>query len=256
MAYAEQQTLFLRQALTEFPLQQQTADACGEVEADDGHRYYVKGDSNGSATRASEWICREIGEAIGISTPMAAPIQMIDGRILFGSRRIASVADDLATSKFLTIPVQSNSGESMAVGISTLVSAIYSYDMFIYNEDRHFTNYLSYDDNGKRRLFAFDFSRAFFWSWPWQGFPDRQSTTRICGRMLREVHGFDKAAADAILNRIDAIKAVSIEHMLARMPTEWLPQSKADELLGWWSGDAKSERVYALRKGIGDGSLL
>ena len=134
----------------------------GEAEADDGHRYYIKGDAHGRLVRASEWICTHLAEEVHIGAPAPMVVELLDGNVVFGSRRIAGVADSVLTLSYLTTPSLSN-GQTITPGLQSVLSSLYAFDMFIFNDDRHFGNYLSVDDNGRRRLYAFDFSRALFW---------------------------------------------------------------------------------------------
>jgi hypothetical protein len=80
------------------------------VEADDNCLYYVKGDAHGRSVRASEWICTQIAEAVGIAAPAAAAIELQNGGSVFGSRRIAGVADAAITTAYLTSSSASNIG--------------------------------------------------------------------------------------------------------------------------------------------------
>jgi len=170
--------------LIEYPPSKSTADCLGMVDADDGGLYYIKGDAHGRPIRASEWLGTHIAEAVGIQAPAPVAIERSNGEIVFGSRRIAGVADDLLTRSYL----MTSSAGNVAVpvtGLSTILSKIYALDMFLNNEDRHFGNYLSIDDNGVRRLYSFDFSRAVFWQWPWNGYPAPTTHTRTHGKLLR-----------------------------------------------------------------------
>jgi hypothetical protein len=116
---------------------------------------------------------------VGIAAPHPMIVQMRDGRLVFGSRRIAGVADDVTTANYLLSATLSNAGHQV-IGLSQVFSSIYAFDLFIFNDDRHFGNYLSLDDNGVRRFYAFDFSRALFWKWPWVGIPEPDQNTRLC----------------------------------------------------------------------------
>ncbi len=180
---ARQLPLFARKATIEFPQQKASADSLGEAEADDQNRYYIKGDAHGRPVRASEWICTHIAEEVHIGAPAPMVIERLNGDVVFGSRRIAGVADSVVTTAFLTSQTMSN-GQSSAPGLQAILSSIYAFDMFVFNDDRHFGNYLTIDDNGTRRLYAFDFSRALLWHWPWQGYPLPGSNTRRYGFML------------------------------------------------------------------------
>jgi hypothetical protein len=128
--------------------------------------------------------------------------------------------------------------------------------MFVFNDDRHFGNYLTIDDNGTRRLYAFDFSRALLWHWPWQGYPLPGSNTRRYGFMLRQFHGFDESAALDTLDRLARLTPNSLEGFVSRMPSDWLLDPMRADLANWWSNGGRDARVAALRKGISDGTLL
>lgn len=250
-----QMQMFTRKAITEFPQKENSADSLGEVEADDNHHYYIKADAHGRLVRASEWISTHISEAVGIGAPTPTAIERIDGSVVFGSRRIAGVADKVTTAAYLTTPTATNVGVPVS-GLQTILSSIYALDMFIHNDDRHFGNYLSVDDNGTRRLYAFDFSRALFWQWPWTGFPAIGQNTRMCGAFLRNSHGFDQNSASGTLDRLSGLAPATIEGFINQMPTDWLPADVRTQFVGWWASNARNARIEELRAGIIDGSLL
>ena len=234
----------------EYPKSKASADALGEVDGEDGHRYYVKTDSNGTPTRACEWLSTHIAESVGIAAPTPAIIEMASGNIIFGSRRIGGTAEDVDTRMYLLQPSQSNLGLPPSIGLRYILSSIYAFDMFFFNDDRHFGNYISYDDNGTRRLHAFDFSRSLFWRWPWNGFPDPTQNTRVCGGILRMFHGFDHTAATSTLSRIGALAPEVIEGFINRMPPDWLQADLRGQFLNWWRGQARVERVQELGERI------
>ena len=126
--------LFARKALIQYPKAKQTADSLGEVEADDGFRYFIKGDAHGKPVKASEWLGTQLAESVGISAPAPCIVELQDGSKVFGSRRIAGVADATITTAFLTTPSASNQGLSV-LGLQALLSKIYAYDMFFFNDD-------------------------------------------------------------------------------------------------------------------------
>lgn len=252
-AQPQQLQMFPRKALIEFPKVKATADALGEVEADDMFRYYVKGDSHARPVRASEWLCTHIAEAAGVAAPNPVVIEMLDGTKVFGSRRISGVADDAVTASFLTTPSVTNV-DSTVLGLKSILSKIYALDLFLHNDDRHFGNYLSVDDNGVRRLYAFDFSRALFWSWPWSGFPG--GNTRSQGARLRQLHGFDLPAASSILDQLAGLPTAALESFINRMPKDWLPPDLCSQLMQVWSDGTCATRVNDIRNGLNNGSLL
>ena len=240
----------------QFPKAQPSADSLGEVEADDGFLYYIKGDVSGKATRASEWLGTQLAEAVGLAAPAPCIIELQDGSKVFGSRRIAGVADATVTATFLTTSTLSNLNTPVA-GLQALLSKIYAYDMFFLNDDRHLGNYLSVDDKGRRRLYAFDFSRALFWTWPWnQTYPAPPSNTRKWGAALRRLHGFNETSALSTLDAIAGLAPPVIGGFINQMPADWMTADLRDAFAEVWSGTECELRVDALRKGFKDGTLL
>jgi len=252
---ARQGGLFHRKALIEYPQATPSADSLGEVEADDHHRYYIKGDAHGRPVRASEWISTYIAEEVHIGAPAPMVIERLNGDVVFGSRRIAGVADTTVTAAYLMAPTASNVSPASS-GLASILSGIYALDMFLHNDDRHLGNYLSIDDNGVRRFYAFDFSRALFWSWPWNGFPSKGCNTRKCGEILRALHGFDIGAAAAIIDRISSLAPKTVEAFVKSMPADWLTEPRRSEFSDLWKNGEWQKRLDALRVGINDGSLL
>ena len=246
--------MFIRKAVIEFPPKEITADSAGEVEAEDGQRYYIKGDQNGCPIRASEWLSTRICEAVAISAPSHALIERIDGTIVFGSRRIPGVAQKVETQKYLQTSIDPSIENQSP--LKSVLSSIYVLDLFLYNEDRHLDNYLSVDDCGKRRLYAYDFSRALFWKWQWQYFPNDNQNTRIWGRHLRNIHGFDNDAATKTLDRLSGLATAIIEGFINEIPSDWLPSNLHTEFVDWWNSEAKNRRIEELRTGIIDGTIL
>jgi hypothetical protein len=251
---AKQLQLFPRHAVIEYPPSNRSADCLGMVDADDGGRYYIKTDVHGRPVRASEWLGTHLAEVVGIQAPMPAVIKRSDGTLVFGSRRIAGVADDVVTRVYLTTPSASNSALPI-VGLTSLLSKIYALDMFLFNEDRHLGNYISVDDNGVRRLYAFDFSRALFWRWPWPGYPAGDNT-RTCGTMLRQLHGFDDVAAGSVLDNLCNLAPQTVEGFINQMPLDWSTPDLRSQFVDVWATGHCSARADVLRKGFKDGTLL
>lgn len=136
------------------------------------------------------------------------------------------------------------------------LSGLYAFDMFLFNVDRHFGNYLSVDDGGTRRFYAFDFGHGMFSTWPWSGYPGPDQWTRKRGVTARQLHGWDEAAAVTTLERLGSVSSGTLEGFFREIPTDWLAQSLQDQFLEWWSSSKRSDRVTELTKGITDGSLL
>jgi hypothetical protein len=250
-----QHLLFPRKTIIEFPASGQTADARGEAEVEDRHRYYLKGDGHGRPIRANEWICTHLAEAVGIAAPAPAIIEMLNGDVVFGSRRIIGVSDQAETQNLLSSSTIGNAS-GQASGLDRVVAAIYAFDMFVFNVDRHLRNYLSIDDNGVRRFYAFDFGRGLFWEWPWVGYPGPTTWTRRRIATLQARHGFDVPAAKATLDQLGAVSTAAIEGFIATMPADWLAPQLHGEFVQWWSSGARQDRITQLKEGIENGTLV
>jgi hypothetical protein len=252
---SQQLQIFPRKSRIEYPPVAATAESIGYVEADDRFLYYVKSDKSGKPVRASEWLCTHLAEAVGISAPAPAIIEMQSGDLVFGSRRIARLADAVSTTTFLTTPSATNVANPIA-GLGSVLSSIYSLDMFVHNVDRHYGNYISIDDNGVRRLYAFDFSHAMFCSWPLTSFPAVPTHTRTHGSFLRQAHGFDATTALTVVDRLGGLAFGTVEGFINQMPSDWLSSSVRAAFMQFWSAGARSARLDGLRKGLIDGTLL
>lgn len=249
-----QQDLFPRVArwVVQF---QDPAESLGRCEADDGHGYFLKGDYGSIASRANEWLGNSIAERVGIGCPTFTPVIGSDAQALFGSRVIAGVDDDFRTAQFLNTASKTELGHSR-IGLTPVLSQIYALDLFINNDDRHVRNYLSYDDHGRRRIFAFDFGRSMFWRWPWDGFPAVDSNTRFVGRVMRSRHGWDFAEADRTLDLIEKIDSTWLGNTLDKMPPEWLSETRRNQLVSFIENGDWGRRIEQLRRGLSDESLL
>jgi hypothetical protein len=247
--------LFPLDTIVEFPDCTGTADAWGRVQASDTHMYLVKTDERGKYVRASEWVGTRLAEELNMPCPTPKIVQLSDGQIGFGSRIVSGIADAIVTSQILT-SVTVGTGAAPIPGLRSLLSALFAYDMFTNNVDRHDENYVSVDDSGTRRFFAIDFGRSLFWGGKLTGFPSSHHPTRATFKQISGRHGFDMPAAIAMINRLGAVAPELIMSIMSTMPREWLEQTARDEFVDWWKGDERQERLNKLREGLEDGSLL
>lgn len=243
-------------ALREFPPQTPSADSLGEAEADDRFTYFVKGDAHGRRVRASEWICSHLAEAVHLAAPTCAVIEMSNNERVFGSRKLIGVSDLVETKTYLITPSTEEDNRLGVIGLGSVLSAIYAFDMFLFNDDRHAGNYLTIQDGNIRRLYTFDYSRALFWNWPLNGFPGPTTNTRKIFSVLKQIHGFSLSDAEATLDRLHAISSSLIQDILNRMPKDWIGEDILPPVVEWWSSDARTDRIEQLRGGLRDGSLV
>ncbi|MGE5504150.1 MAG: hypothetical protein ACM31L_06975 [Actinomycetota bacterium] len=233
-----------------------TADTIGEGEADDGGRYVLKNDAHERPVRASEWLCTNIAEAVGFIAARPCFLEMPDGALVFGSRRLAGVAAQAESHKHLLTPGGHPDQPKNALPLRTSLSALYAFDMAFNNDDRHLNNYMFTVESGALRPVAFDFSRSLFWNWPLAGFVHPQTATRQLGAILRQFHGWDLAAAEGVITRLETLPTATVERFINEMPGDWLAEQLRTDLLAWWSGQGRIDRLAELREGLRDGSLL
>lgn len=251
---AVQGELFPLATILEAP-NEQTADAWGEVIAEDGHRYTVKADKGGQFVRAAEWIFTHIAERLNISCATPKIIKLNDGRMLFGSRHLSGTADAVTTAEILTSLTLGSSGTQIP-GLQSLLSGVYALDMFANNVDRHEGNYLSVDTYGTRRFSVIDFGRSLIIGGDPEAFPDSFHNTVSTGRKIRQRHGFDLSAGNAILDRLLDLAPAFIKEKMDAMPDGWLTESDKNQFLDWWSSSRRPAKIERLRKGLIDGTRL
>ena len=248
--------LFARKAVLNFGIPSRTADALGQIQADDDFVYYVKDDARGRPIRASEWLGTRIAEMSGVAAPTPAIIALQSGRLVFGSRRISGVSDATETARYLLAKTTNELGECCA-HLAPLLSSIYALDLAINNVDRNLTNYLSVADYESRHLYAADYGRALFYDeWDWARFPDSSHTTVSAGRILRRLHGYDATAAHRTLDRLTSIPVSAVESIFEGQPADWLAKLAREKFLSDWAAGMWLTRIMTLRGGLDDGSLL
>jgi hypothetical protein len=237
--------MFPRRIHTVIPQNGNSKDLLLQGIADDDQTYFLKHDANGKPEMASEWIGTKISERIGVAVAECIPIQSPDGQIVFGSRKVAGVADAVETAAFMTTPTVDELGQGEGFPGSYL-SMVHALDLFLKNVDRHYGNFVSVRDGSSRRLYAIDFGRSLFWDWPLQGFPVGNDQTVVVGRRLRRLHRFDKNAAQSVVELIRNVPGSVVEQMITEMPDGWLPQRLADEFMTFWNGEGRQRRLDAL----------
>jgi hypothetical protein len=151
-----------------------SCDALGVVDAYDGHRYVVKTGDYWVATPLNEQFCHELCSACGIEMPPWREIIMPDGTSAFGSRVLP---DKYEHGTVLNTPVQLVQRLENPEATCKVIIV----DIFVYNEDRHWNNFVFVpgESKDKVRAYPIDFSRALLH----YAFPPRE-----VDRMPRDCH--------------------------------------------------------------------
>ncbi len=229
------------------PKQVHTADAACYVLAADNCVYLAKCDKDQTGGIASEWMVYALSQAVDINVPEARILEMPDGQLVFGSRIIQSVNDEVKTVNLVH--------DTKAAGMATALARILALDLFVANVDRNLGNYVSQTDSAGHQLFAIDHVRSFFWHDDYDmNMPSGCATLQI-GRALSKLHGVDKDAALQVLDSIAALPSDWPIAVFKTIPTEWLDEDARERFCEWWSGGGRMSRIAMLRRGISDGSL-
>lgn len=242
-----------------------TAHLKNTVIASDGLEYAVKSISDGETSAikglpnprqipASEWMCTRLGEMCGLPTPICRVIyDAPSNQHFFGSRY------DLAAS---SKPQDEIDFAAALMGPSPIlrkqVWAIYAFDQFVYNIDRHLGNYL-YTKNrlGDVTVQAFDFSlAAMVMGWPNKVggglIPAGHNTTNYWNS-IRGLTYNDKTCRESAVKILDNINKISVDdinRIFVEMPGSWINPLHREALTSWWISPGKSERINSVKSEV------
>jgi hypothetical protein len=229
-----------------------SADAALVGMGDDGFDYVIKTVEKTPNVPASEWLCHRLSELCNIVVPQYAILNIPKMKPAFGSRYDSA----FETNTLLILDILS--GQEKANILAERLSAIYAFDLFVHNDDRHFGNYMFTKAMNGYSVKAFDFSRAWLHhGWPLPDLPLHPSCNTVdCFRDLIKHHQFNLKAADVVLDRLSELNVGSIQNIHTEMPTEWLPKPSRNKIIKWWPSKDRLERIEFIRGGLKDGTLL
>ncbi|MBT1732031.1 hypothetical protein KK088_07020 [Enterobacter asburiae] len=225
--------------------------------ANDGLEYAVKSIQDGQVSNlsvqspelvpAAEWLSSKLAEACGLpSPPCRILLEPESNQYVFGSR-----IDLAAYRGALEVPQWRNLLENSDFHMRKQLWAIYAFDQFIYNVDRHVNNYLYVENRQKTvAIQAFDFSMSgLVMGWPNRTgtllLPDN-SKTALVWTIIKTVIGSDPAylkSAENILLKLSSMDISVIKGILSGMPDTWLPVLRREALLSWWDSQEKQDRI-------------
>ncbi|MBT0318712.1 hypothetical protein KWH83_16560 [Morganella morganii] len=257
----EQGELFQLEFTDYTPSSLGTVHLSGFAIASDEMEYAVKSVNSGitipvvnpSQVPASEWFCTSLAELCGIATPVCKILKCLSsGEYVFGSR-IELSAWKTGLNDVEWIGILTNASD----GLKRQMWAIYAFDQFIHNIDRHFNNYLYMQNTlGNTIVKTFDFSlSSFVIGWP-RGTGTTlptDSTTYINWEFAKRILGDSsefKASALNILDKIEKIGSSKISDILDSMPEQWMPSHHKEYLLRWWESEERKKRLDAIRQEI------
>lgn len=219
--------------------------------ADTGHDYAIKVPLPGNPhLPASEWIGHHLAQACGIPVPDWEKVELPDGRLGFGSRwEGGTLPDQMAMTEWLL------GLEPVPPELPGLLSAVFAFDLFVHNDDRHLGNFLVRTGrNAARVVLAGDYSRALLYH-PW---PPPAGLQPGCNTIDLRAHtstylGHDPARSEQVLDRLSQINSAQWSTILQEMPDEWVGTALRTRLTDWWDTE-RLVRLDALRGGFRDGT--
>ncbi|MFN3890502.1 MAG: HipA family kinase [Beijerinckiaceae bacterium] len=229
------------------PRQVRSADATCFVFASDGYEYLIKTDKDQGGGMAAEWVTHKLANAVNINVAEARVIELTNGQLVFGSRMVQTINDEVTTANLLIGPTMP--------GMSNSLSRILALDLFVCNVDRHDGNFLSRTDNAGHSLYAIDHTRSLFWHGEYDVDLPVGTHTIQRGRERIGRHGLDIDAATDLLDKIARLPSDWADDVLRSMPSEWLVLDQRVRFSAWWENGGRSARVARLRKGLIDGTL-
>ncbi|CAI0874006.1 Uncharacterized protein related to capsule biosynthesis enzymes [Serratia plymuthica] len=239
-----------------------TAHLKNTVIASDGLEYAVKSVNDGETSElkglpnpkqipASEWLCTRLGEMCGLPTPPCRVIYCAaTDEYFFGSRY------DLAASSRPEDEVNfASSLMAQSPILRKQVWAIYAFDQFVFNIDRHLKNYLyTKNRDGDVTVQAFDFSlAAMVMGWPNKTgdglIPPGYHTTNYWSSVKSLTYN-DKTCRDSaiqILDKLSSVNTEDIERIFLEMPGQWINPLHKNALTSWWGSPGRDDRVSAVK---------
>ncbi|WP_375591579.1 HipA family kinase [Chitiniphilus eburneus] len=230
-----QRSLFPVQLANEEPANLGTADLKYIGHDNQGRRYALKTLDDHPLLPLTEWLCYQLCAAAALPTPPFDVVKRLDGTLAFGSRWLDEIVQ-FNPGKMSNIEFYNLIGEA-----KLSISAAYTLDAFLPNQDRHWGNFLFERVGTRVNALLFDWSKTFIlddrtpfqpWAWPINCLSDR------CLKQFKEMGRFDLPAANRTLNRINSIPPSAIGQIVAAAPEEWRTNVDEQHIMQWWSDHA------------------
>ncbi|MBP0047676.1 hypothetical protein H9C73_02920 [Marinobacterium sp. AK62] len=270
-----------------YPKLDNSADCQTNCRGADGNHYAVKLVSDSSRfpfTPFDELFCYELAKQCAIATPPYSIIKMPDESLGFGSTWEGGVIPN----GFQRLLGAIGGGHDIPMDKHFLVkqlSAIYAFDLFCFNDDRHFGNYIIKDlgDGRDCAMLAMDFSRSwnnmncpvdrglvdmdpsllplYYYSPPHDQSVDGQvSNTGRCADILwspQLLKGMSGAGFFRVLHRLEQISSEIIQGILMKVPDEWCDTDRKERILQWWASSRRIDRINKIKlMGFQHGNLV
>lgn len=224
--------------------------------AEDGQFYFCKHDRSGFPCRMREALFSQLALEVNLPTPPFRIVEDIEsGETYFGSQRVSSTLDEQRRKRFLRTERKDELGRYQDFP-GRWLSQLYTFDLFIHNEDRAASNIIAMSEGGGYRLAPIDFSAAELGRCAIDQFLLESCETVQVARPLRRFHGFFPDSAKQMVQLLKAVPSAVFEGFFKQMPLEWIDANEREVLCELWSGNGLAKRLDVLWQGLEDGTLL
>lgn len=212
-----------------------TADAfCIAIDEVTQQRYLCKDQGKHSWLPLVEWMTQQLARRCGVLVPdcFAVELEAKPGSYLFGSKWEGGAEDY-------------SPGIVSKVTNPTEFSKIFAFDLLVHNVDRHMNNYLYLQLAGDTVLKAMDHSRTWWFSgWPLPAPPPSAATATMSNFPLWTGQaGWDRTAADSVVNAWSGISAQDAADMVDSAPSCWIDPVLRQNLIAWWGSPTWTNRT-------------
>lgn len=218
---------------------------------------------------ATEAFCASLATACQLPVAQGAWLNFTDGTECYGSRLEGGVVKSIADAAiFRRTPLlnQALKRRWQRCDNRQVASGHYALDLFLFNFDRHLRNFLFQEMGSRLEVLGIDYSRA-WWTVSAQinylpsplampSLDKRIERTLRAGRIIRKWIGFDLAAALHTLSILRRVPTPWIQNFCTQLPSNWMPDTVANELVLWWNSPSRVDRITLVEEGLKNGSLL
>ncbi|KQN46621.1 hypothetical protein ASE93_15265 [Serratia sp. Leaf50] len=232
--------------------------------ANDGLEYATKGIRDGENSQvqvtfplhvpASEWFCTKLAEMCSVPTPTCRVLLEPESQeLFFGSKiNLAAYRDALVVNQWSELL------KNASFYLKKQLWAIYAYDQFIYNVDRHFNNYLYVQTRQNTvAVEAFDFGlSSLVHGWPnkiGSALLPADCKTNLVWAIIKQVIGSDAdltASACNVLDKLRTLDSKAIDYIFSGMPEAWLSALQKQALISWWDSESRMERLSSVESEV------
>lgn len=198
----------------------------------------------------AELVCSRMAAASQVACATGHLANLPSGEQAFASRAESGVLPPKHAAVRLT------SDPAFLMKVAGTLSAIYAFDVFVRNVDRHFGNYLVRQTFAGPDLMAVDHSRALVVTgWPAKKIDlPKDCNTALCQHVLRKKQPLAEADAVAAIDRILQLDDDWLSRNICDVPVAWWPNPQRQIVDRWWRRH-RVKRLARIRRRLINASL-